>query len=754
MNSNPALDEQPRDHSLCSDENEDQDINVDSQDEQDMGNEEELDDKIDEYDDESLVTSRNEAAIDDEIVSMENEPYAINVEEEPRADDEINPSNINLGAYNHLLFKLINKRRKAQRYEELFENIGLKTLAAEHSDLVKRGNSDEAIDNALVKYDYRGKYEKIALSYEFEGDNELKTSQFDTYLLDCLNLLFELEEEHSKLFSTSLNSMGVGLSLGDNCMHISVFISYVPIAVESIRKNAMNRLEIIGRVLEEDKGLYAIRLVNLGDPSVAELITFQNIIFDLSTLKFVIEADFAPEIENSNKLVEFYLKTDPESIKYGYKTKIKYLSKAYEVNMKIPLQIFPTHSITQSNLVTKSLNNSEVFDPMKNINAIKKSFSIQQNELGRSVSDMPSEVEDMEPSKYSVSQLNPRSQVEEVRRASIKQPEEQVDNSISEFYFENNSFENRGHGEMYNDANLRVELETAIHQALQEIKKQISVNKKLQTRLATQWEKTGIKIYATEDNNDGINEIKYHNALALINQIRKELETVKSKYDKAADEMNTKLEEKVANCEKIKKAFNDLRDEIATKAFYETSLKKIPATLLYDLEEEERATNNTYQQLRLELIKTRIGLEKNQRGVREEEQLAEGLHLIDFEKLKIENQSLNEKLEERNEEIFKLQKKNNVNVQILSHLRQKLQFDEREVKEMSDTFDDKSRLTRHEVQTAKVEAAGAGERAQQDQAEDAQAQPGDRHCQEQIPQERLHPTKEEYGQSQRRESST
>lgn len=35
--------------------------------------------------------------------------------------------------------------------------------------------------------------------------------------------------------------------------------------------------------------------------------------------------------------------------------------------------------------------------------------------------------------------------------------------------------------------------------------------------------------------------------------------------------------------------------------------------------------------------------------MRSREQLAEGLMLIDFEQLKIENQSLNEKIEERNE---------------------------------------------------------------------------------------------------------
>ena len=46
------------------------------------------------------------------------------------------------------------------------------------------------------------------------------------------------------------------------------------------------------------------------------------------------------------------------------------------------------------------------------------------------------------------------------------------------------------------------------------------------------------------------------------------------------------------------------------------------------------------------------------------EELAEGLHLIYFEQLKIENQSLNEKIEERNEELLKLKKKITTTVQV------------------------------------------------------------------------------------------
>lgn len=48
--------------------------------------------------------------------------------------------------------------------------------------------------------------------------------------------------------------------------------------------------------------------------------------------------------------------------------------------------------------------------------------------------------------------------------------------------------------------------------------------------------------------------------------------------------------------------------------------------------------------------------------------------MIDFEQLKIENQTLNEKIEERNEELSKLSWKIRTAVIIVSHTREKLQY--------------------------------------------------------------------------------
>ncbi|CAE7724552.1 Ccdc96, partial [Symbiodinium microadriaticum] len=76
--------------------------------------------------------------------------------------------------------------------------------------------------------------------------------------------------------------------------------------------------------------------------------------------------------------------------------------------------------------------------------------------------------------------------------------------------------------------------------------------------------------------------------------------------------------------------------------------------------------------VRLRNISLKTTLRRLEKTLRSREQLAEGLHMIDFEQLKIENQTLSEKIEERNEELAKLKRKKTVTVQILTHIREKL----------------------------------------------------------------------------------
>ncbi len=58
---------------------------------------------------------------------------------------------------------------------------------------------------------------------------------------------------------------------------------------------------------------------------------------------------------------------------------------------------------------------------------------------------------------------------------------------------------------------------------------------------------------------------------------------------------------------------------------------------------------NLSVQTRHENIRLKNQLKKRESQLKSKEELAEGLHMIDFEQLKIENQTYSEKIEERNE---------------------------------------------------------------------------------------------------------
>ena len=85
--------------------------------------------------------------------------------------------------------------------------------------------------------------------------------------------------------------------------------------------------------------------------------------------------------------------------------------------------------------------------------------------------------------------------------------------------------------------------------------------------------------------------------------------------------------------------------------------KTIPADKIekYDKEEEKKAEE--VRNVRINYIKMRNKMKKLGQLLKEKEKLTDGLHLIDFEQLKIENTTLNEKIEERNEDLLKLRKK-------------------------------------------------------------------------------------------------
>jgi len=141
-----------------------------------------------------------------------------------------------------------------------------------------------------------------------------------------------------------------------------------------------------------------------------------------------------------------------------------------------------------------------------------------------------------------------------------------------------------------------------------------------------------------------------------------------------ASELQAKLNEKQAKCHEIEQQFKELKRSVAQNAVMSRTGKKINKKILEEWDETESMKDQEVHQYRLQNIALRNRLANKEKILKKREQLADGLHLIDFEQLKIENQTLNEKIEERNEELHRLRSKIITNVVMLSHNREKYQY--------------------------------------------------------------------------------
>ena len=178
----------------------------------------------------------------------------------------------------------------------------------------------------------------------------------------------------------------------------------------------------------------------------------------------------------------------------------------------------------------------------------------------------------------------------------------------------------------------------------------------------------------TQTDTKTITEHKYHNVLGNVHSIRMKLRMQQAKASMLNDELKKQVEVKKAKAIETRDAYQNFKRAVADKAVYSRTGKQIPRRVLNDIEEFEVDKDAEVEEVRTSNITLKNKFAKLETALRKKDELAENLHVIDFEQLKIENQTLNEKIEERNEELHKLRKKTIVTVQMMTHLREKLHF--------------------------------------------------------------------------------
>jgi hypothetical protein len=184
------------------------------------------------------------------------------------------------------------------------------------------------------------------------------------------------------------------------------------------------------------------------------------------------------------------------------------------------------------------------------------------------------------------------------------------------------------------------------------------------------------------DSLGGDKERRYTDMLAMLRKKKMAADTASHKADEEALSLQARLETRQTQASELGEGLRQWKRTTARAAVHSKTGRALPRGVIVKYEEEERSRDIEIERVRVRNIQMHMRLRRLEERLRDKEQLADGLALIDFEQLKIENSTLNEKIEDRNEELHKLRKKTTTTVQVLTHVKEKLQFVANEAAEL------------------------------------------------------------------------
>ncbi|KAK2495278.1 hypothetical protein MC885_010546 [Smutsia gigantea] len=172
-------------------------------------------------------------------------------------------------------------------------------------------------------------------------------------------------------------------------------------------------------------------------------------------------------------------------------------------------------------------------------------------------------------------------------------------------------------------------------------------------------------------------EQAYLHYLAVLEKLRKQQTVDLDWYRQELDQLKQQCQEKLSRAEKEWRGFQALKKQVVMQAMGSCWMRGGRQAALREMEQMQALEEKKEKEMsavRLENVQLKQSLLHFETRMRAQEDLTEGLLLIDFEQLKIENQTFSEKVEERNEELLKLRNKVTNNVQIITHVKEKLNF--------------------------------------------------------------------------------
>ena len=583
------------------------------------------------------------------------------------------------------LFKFINRMRDECHMVPYDIDLLANNLAMLYANylLTNPENEDElkTMANALnIKADYKvSTLDSFIDSDNAHPDNNQmkKYMEFADEFYDVQATLIEFEQHCDNILSNRYNKVGIGMALNDmKVVVVDVFLRR-EVTVDSCSINLESGNIIIkGQLTDEQYGAYALRLVSPTNPNKTIIsispqhITPANVPNKIRPFTAIFNNVEKILEDPEPKNIEIYIRVKPDLIPYNkiFSDKIRF--EDLTLGAVIPLLPFPSTTekkeekrqdlkdakIAKDNMLLLADYERRKEEEKKRRMKIDGYAYANKGEMDEIQEEVDEEVS---------SSKEEESQKSESRKSKTLKSKDELSEELGVSGEKSDNYEKE-----INDLEEKIE-------ALKEDNEyyQRRINLVFEFRKKEGREE---KNFYKESN---INESTYADSLTSTAGLYNDLNIHKRKLDQDLQRYQKSIEEQEKRKQDVYEILMKYKEELLDNAETRKGTK-IPRAEIENWLGREKQLEDTLRNLRIQSFTKSLEMNRLKKELKKMEDYFEGLHIIDFEQLKIENNTLTEKIEDRNEEIHKIRIKINDTVQALAHLQEKSKFisSENEVK--------------------------------------------------------------------------
>ena len=577
------------------------------------------------------------------------------------------------------LFKFINKMREECHMTPYKIDLIANNLAMLYADyLLNNKENEEELKNMAKALNFKADFKVSSLDSFIDSDNGrpdanpmAKYMEFADDFYDVQATLIEFEEHCDNILSDSFNKVGIGIALNDmKVVVVDIFLKR-EVTIDSCNINIdSGNIVIKGELTDEQFGAYALRIVSPSAPNktivniTPQHITPANINTKIRPFTAIFNNVGRVLEDPEPKNIEIYIRVKPDLIPYNkiFSDKIRF--EDLTLGAIIPLMPFPSDKERKE----------ERRQDMKDEKVAKDNLTLLADYERRKDEEKKRR---MKIDGYAYANKGEMDEIQEEKDEDISSSNEESSMHKSSKMQESKA--NKSKEELSEDLGISGEKSENYEREILDLEASIEKlkedNEQIQRKINIIYEfrkKEGReeKNFYKESN---INESTYADSLTSTAGLYNDLNSHKQKLDQDLKRYQLSIEEQEKRKQDVYEILMKYKEELLDNAETRKGTKIPRAEIEYWLE-REKLLEEQVRTLRIQSFTKSLEMNRLKKELKKMEDYFEGLHIIDFEQLKIENNTLTEKIEDRNEEIHKLKKKINDTVQILAHLQEKSKF--------------------------------------------------------------------------------